>query len=152
MKKLAFILVLVAISLSCKKDKEEWPWCTTCSIDDIVGHYEGYASYSHVDDEETEQNLTAYLQISKRSDNGIRVLTGLVDRFAVNLTGNYDNTYYISLGTNSQTFTGNIFNRDGQIRIQASVKKLVYDNKTDAWEVNEYMDIDMYKVSGEDGL
>jgi hypothetical protein len=152
MKKLVLILVLLAISLSCKKDKEEWPWCTTCSIDDIEGHYEGLATYVHVDADEAEHNLSAYLQISKRSDNGIRVLTGLVDRFAVNLTGTYDNTYYISLGTNSQTFTGNILERNGQIRIQASVKKLLYDNKTNTWEVNEYIDIDMYKVSEEEGF
>ncbi len=122
MKKLAFILLLVATILSCKKDKEEWPWCTSCSMDDIEGHYEGFASYYDVDQEQAEHNLPAYLQISRQSDNGIRVLTGLVDRFAVNLTGNYNNTYYISLGTNSQTFSGNILERDGQIRIQASVK------------------------------
>jgi hypothetical protein len=146
MKKLAFILFLVAISLSCKKDKEEWPWCTTCSIDDIVGHYEGYASYSHVEAEETEHNLTAYLQISKRSNNGIQVSTGLANRFAVTLTGSYDNTYYISLGTDFQTFTGNILESNGRIRIQASVKKNIFNSKTKTWELNEYLDIDMYKV------
>jgi hypothetical protein len=148
MKKLAFIIVLVVISLSCKKDKEEWPWCNTCTIDDIAGNYEGFASYFNINNEQTERNLTAYLQLSKRSTNGIQVSTGLPNRFDVTLSGSYDNTYYISLGNDFQSFNGNILIRNGRIRIQASVKKNIFNSKTKTWELNEYIDIDMYKVSG----
>jgi hypothetical protein len=150
MKYLIILLSLTIGLISCKKDSEEWVWCNDCAIDDIAGHYEGKATYVHLDSEIRDENQVAYLQITKLGETSIRVLTGIENRIAINMSGAYNNTYYITLDSETQFFSANILQHNGQIRIQGSAKRLVYDNKTESYITRDYIDIDMYKSAGND--
>ncbi len=150
MKHLIIILTCVVALTSCKKDTEEWVWCADCTLNDIIGHYDGVGQYVHNDNDIYEEGLEAYLQITGTSTNGIRVLTGIVNRFNMNITGTYSDTYYINLGSETQNLSATILRYQDLLRIQLSAKIMVYDNKTESYITREYIDIDMYKRSDDD--
>ncbi len=149
MKK-AFLLIFICFFLlTCQKDEEEWQWCIDCTVDDITGQYEGRATYVHVKDDIEDKNLDAYLLIGKRTDGGINLLTGIEDLFAVDLSGPYNDTYYINLDNYSQTFSGTITKHNGRLRITGAAKRIYFDYSLNENVTRDYIDIEVYQLPPE---
>lgn len=150
MKRIILLLFVMLLHFSCQKEEEEWHWCNDCTVDDIVGQYEGKATYVHVEDDTEDKNLNAYLLIGKRTDGGINLLTGIQDVFAIDLNGPYNDTYYINLGTDSQSFSGTISRHNGRLRITGSAKRMYFDHSLNELVTRDFIDIEVYQLPPQD--
>ncbi len=141
-------LVLLAIFMlgGCKKEEDQlWVWCNNCSLDQIVGNYEGKATYYDYVNDSTytvEKEKDAWALLSE--DNGLlEVNTGIVNLFSIRVTGSYNNQYYIEIPGPMRQFSAVIWRKGDALKIKGVAKKLRSVGGTT--EADELIDFELFK-------
>ncbi|PKP52965.1 MAG: hypothetical protein CVT92_06270 [Bacteroidetes bacterium HGW-Bacteroidetes-1] len=129
--------LLVAIT-SCNKEKESWEWCNECQSDFISGSYEGIASHTRYVDSSNfieTKNKDAYVNIM---DNGstMTVQSGVINLFALTVSGQFQQTYYIEMGNNSMRFSATIWRKDNEVKLVGSAQK--FNSNVELTEILEF--------------
>ncbi len=151
MKTLAFyktamlLTTLLLLVFSCKKEEPGWQRCDACSSDLILGDYSGTATHYRYTDTvnfvATNSN-EVYLNITEEGSS-LHLQTGVVNLFSANLTGVYENTYYLSFAGSNQQLNGTIWIKDAQVRITGTVKKTATVNGQS--QLLELFDFEVFK-------
>lgn len=130
LSRISFILLLPLLLLSCKKDEAGWQRCDSCSNELILGEYSGTAThYRYTDSVNFVKTVSneVYLTI-KEEGSALRLQTGVINLFSADLSGIYNNTYYLSFAGSNQQLNATIWVKDEQIRITGTVKKTALVN------------------------
>ncbi len=124
-KLFTFLLLLLVIPLShgCKKEKDPWVWCMDCTMNDIVGQFEGKGYYVHADNSVELFDQPVYLNISEQGIDGLTVQVGILNRFYMSIGGQYTQTYYLSLGSMSEDFYLTIWKNNDEIKLSGTAKR-----------------------------
>lgn len=113
---LSLVLVMLLFS-SCKKDEEEWVWCTDCSLESIAGQYTGTGTYENYDNEQLLTGQTVNLTLKDEGNGNIRVEVGITNLFFMGMNSTYTGTYYIALGSNTQDVNLTLWRKGNKLKI-----------------------------------
>jgi len=117
MKIILSLLLVMLVITSCKKDEEEWVWCTDCSLESIAGQYTGTGTYENYDNEQLLTGQTVNLTLKDEGNGNIRVEVGITNLFFMGMNSTYTGTYYIALGSNTQDVNLTLWRKGNQLKI-----------------------------------
>jgi hypothetical protein len=141
-QKLIFLLFLVIIIFqSCKKEAE-WIWCTNCTMEKIIGTYEGTANHLRFVDTIFVETKGKESYLNLIEENGLlKVQVGIVNLFSLNVTGEYTNDYYIEIPGNRSRLSVKIWQKENQIKLIGTAKKF-----TSNGDILELIDFEVFKT------
>lgn len=125
-----FITIFVILLLStsgCKKENENWVWCSDCNSEKIIGNYLGTATHykyqndtlHYIETKDKEVNLKITQEGSQ-----LKVQVGVVNLFNESASGSYNNTYYITFSGGRINFSATIYENKSAIKLAGTTKKL----------------------------
>jgi len=117
MKIILSLLLVMLVITSCKKDEEEWVWCTDCSLESIAGQYTGTGTYENYDNEQLLTGQTVNLTLKDEGNGNIRVEVGITNLFFMGMNSTYAGTYYIALGSNTQDVNLTLWRKGNKLKI-----------------------------------
>jgi hypothetical protein len=117
MKIILSLLLVMLVITSCKKDEEEWVWCTDCSLESIAGQYTGTGTYENYDNEQLLTGQTVNLTLKDEGNGNIRVEVGITNLFFMGMNSTYTGTYYIALGSNTQDVNLTLWRKGNKLKI-----------------------------------
>ena len=141
---IVFFSVVLFSTSGCKPEKENWQWCNDCTSENIIGNYTGTATHYKYQNDTLEyietKDQEAYLKISQEG-NQLKVQVGVVNLFGVNISGLYNNTYYLTFTGSRTDFSATIYKNEGKIKLVGSAKKLHSSGYTE-----ELLDFEVFKT------
>ncbi|MBU1009678.1 MAG: hypothetical protein KKD74_06040 [Bacteroidetes bacterium] len=118
----AYILTILLGFTACKKEKASWVWCNDCTVADVVGSFEGTGKYLHVDDSLTLEDQPVYLNLEAQDAGYIGAQVGVINRFATSISGKYNDTYYMSFTTSTESLDFNILRNGTALKMVGTAK------------------------------
>lgn len=136
------LLMAIFILFSCKKE-EKWVWCSDCTLEKITGTYEGTANHlRYVDSINFIETKAKESYATLTEENGqLKAQIGIVNLFALSVTGDYTNEYYIEIPGNKSQLSAKIWKLGEQIKLIGTAKK--YTNDGDIYEL---IDFELFKT------
>lgn len=119
---LSVVIAFLVVFSACKKEKAAWVWCDDCTAADVVGSFEGTGKYIHVDDSLTLEDQPVYLNLEAQEAGYIGAQVGVINRFATSISGKYNDTYYMSFSTSTESLDFNILRKGSEIKMVGTAK------------------------------
>lgn len=144
-KTLLFMLIVASPISGCKKEKSDWMWCSDCTIETLAGNYKGKADHlKYIND--TTFNKTegkdAYAVLTSEAGN-LNVEIGVVNLFHMQLSGRYNNQYYIEIPGSDGQFSAKIWKSGNKIKLVGIAKK--FHEIQGHTETAELLDFELFK-------
>jgi hypothetical protein len=143
-----FLLLVIPLSQGCKKEKDPWVWCMDCSMNDLIGQFEGKGYYVHADNSVELFDQPVYLNISEQGIDGLTVQVGILNRFYMGIGGQYRPAYYLSFGSISEDFYLTIWKNNDKIKLSGTAKRFYSKTVGDVeYKItNELLDFEVFPV------
>jgi hypothetical protein len=138
-----FVLLLLT---GCKKESDNWEWCTDCNSQSVAGQYIGIGTYQNSVNDLVLKEQPVYLNITDLGNGSINIQTGIINRFFMGISGGYNDTYYLTISNNTQLFNITFFKNGNQLKITGTA--LYFDGTiiVDGQEVRNTIDLIDFEV------
>jgi len=150
MKKLIIpILIVVAVFFQhCKKDNDNFSYCTDCPISSWVGFYTGSGAYFISNTGETTDGVEVNVSISNNYDSNLVVnveAPGYIsESFSKSKT---DEHHYILMGSGSQTLDIGLKKKDNEYKLDGTFKRNSWNKIDSVWVVDRSLTFQVNKTA-----
>ncbi len=150
MKKLIIVLLtLIAVGFqNCKKEKENFTYCTGCPIFSWVGYYSGTGTYFTANTGETVDNIEVNINIENTYDSNLVIHVEAPNYISESFSkSKTDDKYYILIGSGARTLDLGLKRSGNQYRLNGTLKKNSWNKVDSTWTVVQSLTFQVDKKS-----
>ena len=132
------ILSLLLLFQNCKKDEDNFSFCTDCPISSWVGYYGGAGSYFTVNSGKTTEGIVVDVNIHNPYDSTLIIKIEAENYISESFsTSKKDDNYYILVGAGSETLDIGLRRNGDQYQVSGTLKKNTWNKIDIVWIVNQ---------------
>jgi len=150
MKKLIIpILIVVAVFFQhCKKDNDNFSYCTDCPISSWVGFYSGSGTYFTTNTGETTDGVEVTVSITNNYNSNLVVnveAPGYIsESFSKSKT---DEFHYILMGSGSRILDIGLKKKDNEFKLDGTLKRNSWNKIDSVWVVDRSLTFQVNKTA-----
>lgn len=148
MKKLVIpLLILVGILFNqCKKEEDNFSYCTGCPISSWVGYYDGTGSYFTVHSGETKDGVEVYVTIENPYDSTLKVTVDAPSYISGSFSKpKTDDNHYMLFGSGANTLDIGLRQRGNEFQLDGTLKKNSWNKIDSVWVVDQSLTFQVNK-------
>lgn len=143
------ILILVCILFSqCKKDEDNFEYCTGCPISSWVGFYGGTGVYYTVASGESTDGVEVNVTIENPYDSTLKVTVDAPSYISGTFSKpKNDDNHYVLFGSGSNTLDLGLKKKGNEYQLDGTLKKNSWNKIDSIWVVNQSLTFQLKKTA-----
>lgn len=137
------ILFLLFSSCEKKENKDQWSYCSSCTIDSWIGTFSGTGTYTNLNTSQTESNINVQIAIAETAPDYLMVDFESSGYMSITVNGEPESAYIISFAGSGKSVTSTLYIKENVLRMSGNAKKFHY--KTDTLVMDEIVNFEVYK-------
>lgn len=144
---LSIVIFILALGFQqCNKEKENFAYCTGCSVSAWDGYYAGNGAYFAPEPADNADGIEVKVTIVNTYDSTLKITVDAPGYITENFTtSKKDEYHYINIWSDERSLDLGLSKKENEYRLTGTVKKNRYNKIDEVWEVDRYVSFETYK-------